>query len=140
MIWAKTCLELSGLLINGVLDLKTKQISLWVTTIYGAVGILWQIYFGTMTWEFAFSLVPGILCLLAAWATKERVGYGDGYLLIATGCYLGWEDMLLLCMMAVISAGIWALILCVLFHKGKDYEIPFVPFMLIGYMAGRWLA
>ncbi len=140
MAGIKTCLELSGLLINGVMDFKTKQISLWVTAIYGAAGILWRVLSGTISWELFTSLVPGVVCLAAAWMTRERIGYGDGFLLLSAGCHFEWADMLLLCMLAVAAAGIFALILCIFFHKGKDYEMPFAPFLVVGYVVGRLFA
>jgi prepilin signal peptidase PulO-like enzyme (type II secretory pathway) len=72
--------------------------------------------------------------------TGQKVGYGDGLLLLALGCYLVWEDMLLMCMAAVFCGGIWGLVLMIFFHKNKDYEIPFVPFLFLGDLIGRCIS
>ena len=134
-----TCLCGSGLLINGVIDLREKQVSLWITVLYGIVGIFWRIYCGTLSWNLLAALVPGAFCLIFAKLTGEKIGYGDGFMLLAAGCHLDWRQMLFMCMAAITCAGIVALILCLFFHKGKNYEIPFVPFLFLGYMMERWL-
>jgi leader peptidase (prepilin peptidase)/N-methyltransferase len=137
MEWFGLGLEFAGLAVNGIMDIRSREISLWITGIYAAAGLLWRFCAGTLTWEILFSLIPGILCLGAAKLTGEKVGYGDGFLLLALGCYLVWEDMLLLCMAAVICGGIWGLVLIIFFHKNKDYEIPFVPFLFLGDLIVR---
>jgi leader peptidase (prepilin peptidase)/N-methyltransferase len=137
MKWLGLGFELSGLAVHSIMDLRSGEISLWLTAIYAAVGTLWRIFAGTLTWEIFFSLIPGVLCLCLAKMTAEKVGYGDGFLLLALGCYLGWEDMLLLCMTALIGGGICGLILMLFFHKKKDYEIPFVPFLFLGDLIVR---
>jgi leader peptidase (prepilin peptidase)/N-methyltransferase len=137
--WVKTVVILTGLLINSVCDLRRKQISLITTAIMAIMGIALHIAERLVTWEWAFALIPGMIFLVLAWATKQKIGYGDGFIFLSLGCLLEWESMLSVCVTAGIFAGIAALVLLVFFHKKGSYEIPFVPFIFIGYCVWRWL-
>lgn len=130
----KTVVTIISLSINGVLDIRERRISLLVTAGYGILGLIFVIWDGNALKGLCLSLIPGALCLVLAWLSRERVGYGDGLLLLAIGFYLSCDDMVLLCMTAIIGAGICALILLAFFHKGKNYEIPFIPFVFLGYL------
>lgn len=130
----KIGITISGLLWNSISDLKEKRISLLITGFYAVIGIGYQIINKQMGSWIIVSLIPGLLVLTFAKVTREKIGYGDGILLLSLGCYLNIEEMVLVCMIAVCLAGIIALILLVFFHKGRDYAIPFVPFLLCGYV------
>lgn len=130
----KIGITISGLLWNSISDLKEKRISLLVTGFYALTGVGYQIINKQMGSWMVVSLLPGLLVLAFAKITREKIGYGDGFLLLSLGCYLNIEEMLLVCMIAVCLAGVIALILLVFFHKGRDYAIPFVPFLLCGYV------
>lgn len=130
----KIGITISGLLWNSISDLKEKRISLLVTGVYALIGVGYQIINKQMGSWMVVSLIPGLLVLAFAKLTREKIGYGDGFLLLSLGCYLNIEEMVLVCMIAVCLAGVIALILLVFFHKGRDYAIPFVPFLLCGYV------
>ncbi len=130
----KIGITISGLLWNSISDLKEKRISLLITGFYAVIGVGYQIINKQMGSWIIVSLIPGLLVLAFAKLTREKIGYGDGILLLSLGCYLNIEEMVLVCMIAVCLAGIIALILLVFFHKGRDYAIPFVPFLLCGYV------
>ena len=134
MDFIKIALAVSGLAINSILDLRRKRISLLVTIFYGLLGVGYQITNKEMGVWMMVSLLPGLLVLAFAKLSKEKIRYGDGLILLALGCYLNIEEMALVCMIAVCFAGILALILLVFFHKGRNYVIPFVPFLLCGYV------
>lgn len=74
--------------------------------------------------------LPGLFCLLLAWATRQALGYGDAFLLIVCGISLGFQGVILLSGGAFFLAGIWAM---VLFCRKRDrkQQLPFVPFLLI---------
>ncbi len=128
---------LVGLGWNSILDLKERRISIWFTAIYGIVGLALRLGKGDNLLQIGLSLLPGIFFLGFAKISCQRVGYGDGLIMLAIGCYLPLSNMLYLCMLAIFAAGVVALILCVFFHKGKNYELPFVPFLLISFLFVR---
>lgn len=127
-------INLFGLFVNSLMDIRTKRISLLATCIYGVLGLGCHIYDKSISWELLIALIPGIICLILAKASREKIGYGDGAVLLAMGCNLGADDMLLCCFLAIIFAGSVALFLISICRKKRDYEIPFVPFLMLGYL------
>lgn len=130
---------MAGLALHAVCDILTKKIPLVGTILLGVAGIAIQIIRHEFYSEAFLALIPGVICLLLAWLSREQVGYGDGALILAIGCYLDWGSMLGLCMLALSLAGLYALILVVVLKKGKNYEIPFAPFLFVGFCIERWL-
>lgn len=84
-------------------------------------------------WHVVLRFVPGLVCLGLGWLTKEGIGYGDGLMLLCLGCFLSLQQLLSVCLSALTLAGIAAMLLLLVFHKGRKTEIPFVPFLLAGY-------
>ncbi|MCC8168655.1 MAG: prepilin peptidase [Clostridiales bacterium] len=126
---------LTGLAVNTFFDAKSRNISLIVVGITAACGLCWRLATGSLfTQDVLMGLLPGIIWLLLAKVTRESVGYGDAWVLLAAGLVLGGNDMLLMCTVAIFLAGIIALVLLVFFHKGGKYEMPFMPFLMVGYI------
>lgn len=124
-----------GLIVNTVLDFRKKEVSLIIAAIMGSYGILWRIFTVTeFSLDMVFGLLPGIISLFIAGITKESIGYGDGWILLALGISIGGRNMIIICMVALFAAGICAFILIVFFRKDRKYQIPFVPFILLGYL------
>lgn len=136
------------LLIQGIRDIRTKEIPLWVSLCLGGGGFLYSIYSHRDWLDFCLGLLPGIGCLLLGYCTRQAVGYGDGILLCALGMLYSVEELLYICMVAACFAGITGLVLLVCFKKKGTYEIPFVPFLFVGWMflyiqqnmAGGWIS
>ena len=84
--------------------------------------------------EYIYAFIPGLICFLLGYWTKESIGYGDAGLLCALGMLYSFENIVFICMTAVVLAGITGLILLVVFHKNGKYEIPFVPFLWMGWL------
>lgn len=119
-----------------VFDIRHREIPLlWILSgIAAAAGIgIWRITEGMFTiMEAGFSLLPGIFFLLTGYCTGEKVGYGDGLILLASGLFLGaYRCFFVLCAGLVLSAAVSLILL--LFHKAGRYSrIPFAPFLLAG--------
>lgn len=128
-----------SLLANSIMDIREKHILLPLTIICGVLGIVLRIWENGIGTFLFFSLLPGMFLLLFAWISKEKAGYGDGILLLAIGAYFSGSELMMLCMTAIMCAGICGLVLYVFFHKGKNYEIPFVPFLFFGYLLTRYM-
>ena len=139
MEWIKNGMIIAGLVWNSILDLREKRVSLLVTVLYGLLGIGYQILQKEIGFWMIASFLPGLSALALAKLTREKIGYGDGFMLLALGCYIRLEEMAWVCMIAVCLAGLFALILLAFFHKKRDYAIPFVPFLLLGYVMETYL-
>lgn len=105
-------------------DLLERQISMkWI----GILGITGLIYVFKM--EHMPVFFPGIFLFLVSFFTREQIGYGDAFLVLVLGM---WMNMGQLCYM-LWTAAILSFVVAVCFQKK---ELPFVPFLTIGYVIG----
>lgn len=81
--------------------------------------------------DLLFRLLPGIFALLLARVSKEQIGYGDGWLLVALGFCLEKSELY-----QILYESIALCILTALLIKKK--EMPFVPFLAVAYLTGGW--
>ena len=78
-------------------------------------------------------LLPGIFLWLASLWKPGQIGSGDGIVLMGIGWIQGIQQVCMIFQTAILlaaGAGICMLAL----GKGRKKEIPFVPFLLAGYL------
>lgn len=126
--------------IQGGLDLKYKEIPLWLALFGGIAGLVFCIIERRTLGEVVLSCLPGVIALVFSKVTKEVMGYGDGIVFLVMGIYLSLEQLLAIGMLAFLIAGVVALILLVFFRKKRNYRIPFLPFLCIAYGIEYWIA
>lgn len=125
--------------INTWTDIKRKQVSLAAVGVF-AVGMLTErLYTGQLSWQILFPAAVGAFFLGLSMMTKGAVGIGDGLVLLALGLALDAGEFLMTVMTGMLCCGVWSGILLAVCRKGRKTEIPFVPFLLLGYMGGVWL-
>ncbi len=131
----KEILLISGLCIMSVEDIRKKEIRRVWLLVLGVAGVLLMVVGGGLRGVADLAgFIPGMLCLLVAWMTKEQLGWGDAILILVMGCYLDAIALMNVCMIAFAIAGFSALVLIVVVKKSKKYELPLVPFLLTGYV------
>ena len=119
------------LIIQSIWDWRFQQIPIAVTIVGGMVGAFVSIIEKRTPMSVCMALLPGVLCLLIGWFTKEAIGYGDGFLLCAMGMYISCGEVFAILMLASVLASIVGLGLLIFEgKKGRD-QIPFVPFLLV---------
>ncbi len=76
----------------------------------------------------------GLLLFLISKCTKEAIGYGDSWLILILGVYMGGVEVLEVLFVASLAAGICSLV--VLWKAGwkRTTTIPFAPFLSIAYL------
>lgn len=119
-----------------IFDIRRREIPLLLILfgIAAAFGVdIWRVRGDMITvTEMGISLLPGFFFLLTGFFTGEKVGYGDGLLLIVSGLVLGvYRCFLALGIGLVFSAAI-SLLLLLLRKAGRYSRIPFVPFLVLG--------
>ena len=122
------------LCIQSIWDIKTKEIPLWISLGFGSCSFLYSISCQREWNSFVWSILPGVLCLCLSVCTREAIGFGDGILLCAFAMLYSIEELMKMIIIAIIFAGIFGLLLMVCFHKSGKYEIPFVPFLFLGWI------
>lgn len=131
----KEILLISGLCVMSVEDIRKKEIRRVWLLVLGVAGVLLMVVGGGLRGVADLAgFIPGMLCLLVAWMTKEQLGWGDAILILVMGCYLDAIALMNVCMIAFAIAGFAALVLIVVVKKSKKYELPLVPFLLTGYV------
>lgn len=80
----------------------------------------------------ASSLIPGVMFWIISFITGERVGYGDGWMLIMIGLFMGlWKCFLILMVGLILSSLVVLILLACKKASGND-QLPFAPFLLLG--------
>ena len=115
------------LLIQSIWDIRTKRIPLWISLCFGGCSFFYSICCKRTWMEFLMAFIPGAVCLVMGYCTRQAIGYGDAILLCSLGMLYSLQEILFICMTAVTLAGIVGLVLLVVFRKSGKYEIPFAP-------------
>lgn len=132
------CLIISFLSINSWTDIRKRQISLLSVGIFALIGLAYQGLYKKQMSPALLGLMPGILLLAVSKVTREALGMGDALLMLVLGIFLGLPDSVEVLLLSLFLAAFWAGILMIICRRKRDYEFPFVPFLLLGYI-GRIL-
>jgi prepilin signal peptidase PulO-like enzyme (type II secretory pathway) len=133
----QTAIALLGLCLNSVTDVIKKEISIKFTVFCAVCGVILRAVAGFDVKDLAIALLPGLICVLLCFATREQIGFGDAWILLATGCCISGVDLAVACMLSLAGAGLVAIFLCVVLHKKGTFEFPFVPFVFAGVVCVR---
>lgn len=80
----------------------------------------------------ALSVLPGVLFWMLSFVTNEKVGYGDGWLLVMIGIFIGLWKCFLILLVGLIAESLVVLVLLVVGRISRNRQIPFAPFLLFG--------
>ena len=129
---------MTGLLLGGLaaVDFKQKKIPVLPVAAMGVLLLLFRLWNGVELRELAAGLLPGAGLLLFARLSREAVGTGDGLVLLALGMGYGAEEILVMLFVALCLAAGLSVVLLVSKRAGRKSEIPFLPFLFFGWMAG----
>ena len=122
--------------VNSWIDIRKKQVSLLLIAIFAGCGILWTICSRSAALDFLICAGTGLLFVGISIITEGAVGMGDGWLIMALGTVMSTEEFFMMLLMALICSAVWAGIIMIFFHRKGSTEIPFVPFLLAGYLGG----
>lgn len=64
------------------------------------------------------------------------MGIGDGLMIFAMGSVLNAGELMEILCLSFLLCGIYAGLQLGLLKKKRNTEIPFVPFLLVGYLGG----
>lgn len=122
-------------------DLRTREVSLKAAAAAGAAAVVVCLPESSQSAaSLAAGMLPGVCLLAAAWATREKIGYGDGWVLLVCGLYMGAARALAVLMTALLLACPAALYRLVFQKADKNTTMAFVPFLLAGNLLYLLLA
>lgn len=84
-------------------------------------------------------LAVGLLLLLFAYFSKEAVGIADGIIIAVCGVAFGVYETIMFCFFAGIYAAVVSFVLLLRKKVGRKSRVPFLPFLLLGYITMRLL-
>ena len=119
------------LMVNSWTDWRRKEVDIvWTVAVFILTAF---IYVGTdqkLCWS---GLLPGIcLWLISLWRS-DQIGSGDGVVLMGIGWIQGIQQACVIFQTAILLAA--AVGVCMLaLGMGRKKELPFVPFLLAGYL------
>lgn len=76
----------------------------------------------------------GLILLCISFITKGQIGVGDGLIVCITGLCLGFSENAMLLVISLFGSAIFSIALLSFRLAGRKKAIPFVPFLLFGYM------
>lgn len=121
--------------ICGIRDIRKREIPIWWLIIISILVLLFVLLFDRT--RLTSRLVGGILGLLfflISKCTKEAIGYGDSWLILILGVYLGSFEALQVLFWAALLAAVVALFLLCARKRKKSITIPFVPYMAVAFL------
>lgn len=116
-------------------DWKRKKVSVYLVLAAGIAGLLCHLYSSEITvTDMLLGAGIGAILLFCGFVSGEKIGYGDGAIVMVCGIFLGFDANLELLCIALVLLEVVALFLIVVKKKGRRYQIPFLPFLLAGYL------
>lgn len=127
---------LSGMLgLYSIEDIRKRAITAKYLVLFGMAGVVLNLYRGDISvFNMFCGVVLGLFIVLISLVTRGSVGLGDGLLFIITGIFLGGTLNLELLTISLVYASLFSLGMIALGRKKKNQEIPFIPFVFVGYV------
>lgn len=123
---------------GSIQDIKKRKISnvyLWIGGIGGfAFKIIGFNYGLQEIGDWILTAVPGLLVLFLGKKTKEKIGLGDGLVLLVLANIMTFIEICILLQIAIFLLLIFALVLLSSRKFSKDYPIPFLPFLWLSHL------
>ena len=124
------------LLVNSWKDIRKREISLPLVIGSAVVGVGRAVCLGRISTEYFAALGIGGMVILVSVLTRGAIGIGDGLILLALGTVMTWQELGGVFMSGILCCCICSAIVLLLPGKNRKTQIPFVPFLLIGYVGG----
>lgn len=121
-----------------VIDLRTRRIPVVLLIVWNLQAVIYRLYQVTGGREDAALFIGGIgvgaAFFLISRVTKEGIGYGDSWMILILGIYLGvWEILEVLVGTCLLLAA--ASVICLTAKRmSPSVALPFAPFLAAGYL------
>ena len=116
-------------------DIKTNQVRMLEIIVFGILGVFVNIVWPVKSFgSIICGILVGIVLYIFSIFSNEKIGKGDCFIIMVSGLYLGFIDVLVLIWISSLLALIYGLIKIKRLKKDSNYEIPFVPFLLSGFL------
>ena len=124
-----------SLLISAITDIKYRKIYISVVLSASITAVVLNIFAGNMDiYEILGIAATGLIFFGISFVSGGQLGAGDACIYILRGIGLGIVGNIYLIFISFIAAGLYASYLVLFKRKRRDYKIPLVPYIMIGYI------
>lgn len=118
-----------------IVDFKKKQVSNVLLLIVSGIVIINYVIFKPVTiMSLIGGILVGVILLGISYITRQKIGAGDGLLVMILGAYLGFEGIGVMLLYALTLSAIWSGLLLIIKKVNRHYTIAFIPFIFISYI------
>lgn len=123
------------LVVLAILDWKNKEIPVLLLLLMSVAVAIFAVVCPTENVRSCMAGASvGLLFFVISKVTKEAIGYGDGWLILLLGVFLGGLRVLQILFAASIFSAVCSLFYLWKCHWKRTATIPFVPFLTIAYI------
>lgn len=116
-------------------DLKKKTVSVSSIIVFSAAGTIVNLFGKNISLLNMFlGLAVGAGVMIIGKIMNDGIGIGDGAILSSVGIIIGGKQCLLLFFVAIMAAAFISLVLLLLKKVKLKQQLPFVPYILAGYI------
>ena len=90
--------------------------------------------------EVLTDMTPGAVCIFSAFCTREKIGYGDGCIILVMGIAMHLIPCIYALTIGLVIVSLFSVIMLSLHRFGLKTRIPFVPFLAAGTGVVMWLS
>ena len=123
-----------GLGVLSVIDIKNKKLPTSLIGIFAIVCFILRCFQGISTGSFILGLLPGIVLLLLAISSGEKIGIGDALVVGILGIGYAIENVISILGISLFLIAIWAMGLLIIKKANKKTELPFLPYLFVGHL------
>lgn len=119
----------------GYRDWRTKQISCLTLFVMAVLVIVLRVTMVEDTiWSTLGGVAVGMGFFFISRYSRESVGYGDSWLILLLGVFLGGKTLVEVVLVAAFLASLFSIVYGIKCGWNKKRTIPFVPFLAAGYI------
>lgn len=127
------CFIFLGLM--SLFDIKFKRLpELWIFLGITAAVIVRILYTVLPFSSYIMASFIGLTFIAVSFFTKEKIGYGDGLVILFVGILSGVENLLFVIFQAFFLCAFTGILLLLTQGKKKDLSLPFVPFIFVAFV------
>lgn len=116
-------------------DWRTKQISCLALVAMSILVLVLRIVLVEDTvWSTLGGMAVGAVFFLISKCSEESVGYGDCFLILLLGIFLGGKALIEVVLTATLLTSLFSIGVCMIRGWKKKYTIPFAPFLALAYI------
>lgn len=123
------------IVVESVSDIRKREIKISYVIAISIVGIVMSLFGAKENIvSMLLGVSIGVFIYVLSIITSGGVGRGDAFMLCATGTLLGFEKNLILFLSSLLLCALFSAFLLVAFKADKNQKLPFIPFMIPGFV------